>query len=134
MTPEIAEFFEDEWVRYFNEYTETAPLFELFNDFSNIYSANYDEYCDVWDIITAKQEEMEQEKLDNLTFKAAMEYGRKWEEHRADPENFLLEVEIEMLVRVVYELEHMNPHPYNFKYNTIYQNRNDYGNLQEKRF
>ena len=134
MTPEIAEFFEDEWVRYFNEYTETAPLFELFNDFSNIYSANYDEYCDVWDIITAKQEEMEQEKLDNLTFKAAMEYGRKWEEHRADPENFLLEVETEMLVRVVYELEHMNPHPYNFKYNTIYQNRNDYGNLQEKRF
>ena len=134
MTPEIAEFFEDEWVRYFNEYTETAPLFELFNDFSNIYSANYDEYCDVWDIITAKQEEMVQEKLDNLTFKMAMEYGRKWEEHRADLENFLLEVETEMLVRVVYELEHMNPHPYFFKYNTIYQNRNDYGNLQEKRF
>ena len=134
MTPEIAEFFEDEWVRYFNEYAETATLFELFNDFSNIYSANYDEYCDMLDIITAKQEEMVQEKLDNLTFKAAMEYGRKWEEHRADPENFLLEVETEMLVRVVDELEHLNPHPYNFKYNTLYKNRNDYGNLQEKRF
>ena len=134
MTPEIAEFFEDEWVRYFNEYAETATLFELFNDFSNIYSANYDEYCDMLNIITAKQEEMVQEKLDNLTFKAAMEYGRKWEEHRADPENFLLEVETEMLVRVVDELEHLNPHPYNFKYNTLYKNRNDYGNLQEKRF
>lgn len=134
MTPEIAEFFEDEWVRYFNEYAETAPLFELFNDFSNIYSANYDEYCDMLDIITAKQEEIQQEKLDNVTFKAAMEYSKKWEEHRADPENFLLEVETEMLARLVYELEHLNPHPYNFKYNTLYKNRNDYGNLQEKRF
>lgn len=134
MTPERMEFLEDEWVKYFTEYAETAPLFELFNDFSNIYSANYDEYCDVWDIITAKQEEIQQEKLDNVTFKAAMEYGRKWEQHRADPENFLLEVETEMLARVVYELEHLNPHPYNFKYNTLYKNRNDYGNLQEKRF
>ena len=133
MTPEIAEFFEDEWVRYFNEYAETAPLFELFNDFSNIYSANYDEYCDMLDIITAKQEEMVQEKLDNLTFKAAMEYGKKWEQFRADPEMFLL-VQTETAERLVYELEHLNPHPYNFKYNTIYQNRNDYGNLQEKRF
>ena len=134
MTPEIAECFEDEWVRYFNEYAENKSLTKLFDDFAIIYSANYDEYCDMLDIITAKQEEMEQEKLDNLTFKAAMEYGRKWEEHRADPENFLLEVETEILVRVVYELEHLNPHPYNFKYNTMYQNQNDYGNLQEKRF
>ena len=125
MTPERVEFLENEWVKYFTEYTETAPLFELFNDFSNIYSANYDEYCDVWDIITAKQEEIEQEKLDNLTFKAAMEYDRKWEEHRADPENFLLEVETEMFVRVVDELEHLNPHPYNFKYNTLYKNMNE---------
>ena len=134
MTPERVEFLEDEWVKYFNEYIETAPLFELFNDFSNIYSTNYDEYCDVWDIITAKQEEIEQEKLDNLTFKTAMEYGKKWKEHCADPENFLLEVETEMLARVVYELEHLNPHPYNFKYYTMYKNMNDYGNLQEKRF
>lgn len=134
MTPEKVEFLENEWVKYFTEYAETAPLVELFNDFSNIYSANYDEYCDVWDIIAAKQEEMVQEKLDNLIFNAAMEYGKKWEEHRADPENFLLEVETEMLARVVYELEHLNPHPYNFKYNTLYKNRNDYGNLQEKRF
>lgn len=134
MTPERMEFLEDEWVKYFNENTEHKPLTELFNDFANIYSANYDEYCDVWDIITAKQEEMEQEKLDNLTFKAAMEYSRKWEEHRADPENFLLEVETEMLARLVYGLEQLNPHPYNFKYNTMYQNQNDYGNLQEKRF
>lgn len=134
MTPERVEFLEDEWVTYFNEYAETAPLFELFNDFSNIYSANYNEYRDVWDIITAKQEEMVQEKLDNLTFNAAMEYGKKWEEHRADPENFLLEVETEMLARVVYELEHLNPYPYNFKYNTMYKNMNNYGNLQEKRF
>lgn len=134
MTPERMEFLEDEWVKYYTEYAETAPLVELFNDFSNIYSANYNEYCDVFDIITAKQEEIGQEELDNLTFKAAMEYGKKWEEHRADPENFLLEVETEMLARVVYELEHLNPHPYNFKYNTLYKNRNDYGNLQEKRF
>ena len=134
MTPEIAEFFEDEWVRYFNEYAETAPLFELFNDFSNIYSANYDEYCDMLDIITAKQEEMEQEKLDNLIFRAAMEYGKKWEQLRADPENFLLMVQMATAERLVYELEHLNPHPYNFKYNTMYQNQNDYGNLQEKRF
>lgn len=134
MTPERMEFLENEWVKYFTEYAETAPLTELFNDFSNIYSANYNEYCDVFDIITAKQEEIGQEELDNLTFKAAMEYGRKWEEHRADPENFLLEVKVEMLARVVYELEHLNPHPYNFKYNTLYKNRNDYGNLQEKRF
>ena len=134
MTPERMEFLENEWVKYFTEYVETAPLFELFNDFSNIYSANYDEYCDVWDIITAKQEEMEQEKLDNLTFNAVMEYGRKWEQLHANPENFLLEVETEMLVRVVDELEHLNPHPYNFRYNTLYKNRNDYGNLQEKRF
>lgn len=134
MTPERVEFLENEWVRYFNEYAETAPLFELFNDFSNIYSANYDEYCDMLDIITAKQEEMVQEKLDNLTFKAAMEYGRKWEEHRADPENFLLEFETEILARVVYKLEHLNPHPYNFKYYTMYKNMNDYRKLQEKRF
>lgn len=134
MTPERMEFLEDEWVKYFTEYAETAPLTKLFNDFSSIYSANYDEYCDVWDIITEKQEEMVQEKLDNLAFKAAMEYGKKWEEHRADPENFMLEVETEMLARVVYELEHLNPHPYYFKYNTLYKNRNDYGNLQEKRF
>lgn len=134
MTPERVEFLENEWVMYFNENIENKSLTKLFDDFANIYSANYDEYCDVWDIITAKQEEMVQEKLDNLTFNAAMEYGRKWEEHRADPENFLLEIETERLVRVVDELEHLNPHPYNFKYNTIYQNRNDYGNLQEKRF
>lgn len=134
MTPERVEFLENEWVKYFNEYAKTARLSKLFDDFSNIYSANYDEYCDVWNIITAKQEEIQQEKLDNVTFNAAMEYGKKWEEHRADPENFLLEVETEMLARVVYELEHLNPHPYNFKYNTLYKNRNDYGNLQEKRF
>ena len=134
MTPEIAEFFEDEWVRYFNEYTETAPLFELFNDFSNIYSANYDEYCDMLDIITAKQEEMVQEKLDNLTFKAAMEYGKKWEQLRTDPENFLLMVQTATAERLVYELEHLNPHPYNFKYYTMYKNMNDYRKLQEKRF
>ena len=134
MTPERVEFLENEWVEYFNEYAETAPLFELFNDFSNIYSANYDEYCDVWDIITAKQEEMEQEKLDNLTFRAAMEYGRKWEQFRTDPENFLLMVQAATAEGLVYELEHLNPHPYNFKYCTMYKNMNDYGNLQEKRF
>lgn len=134
MTPERMEFLEDEWVKYFTEYAETAPLTELFNDFSNIYSANYDEYCDVLDIITAKQEEIGQEELDNLTFKAAMEYGRKCEQLRADPENSILMVQTAITERLVYELEHLNPHPYNFKYNTIYQNRNDYGNLQEKRF
>ena len=134
MTPERVEFLENEWVKYFTEYAETAPLFELFNDFSNIYSANYDEYCDVWNIITVKQEEMEQEKLDNLTFKAAMEYGREWKQLSADPENFLLMVQMATTERLVYELEHLNPHPYNFKYNTMYQNQNDYGNLQEKRF
>lgn len=134
MTPERMEFLEDEWVKYFTEYAETTPLSELFNDFANISSANYDEYNDIWSIITAKQEEMEQGRLDNLVFAVAMIYGKFWERHCADPENFLLEVETEMLVKVVYELEHLNPHPYNFKYNTMYQNQNDYGNLQEKRF
>lgn len=127
MTPERMEFLENEWVKYFTEYAETAPLSELFNDFANIYSANYDEYNDIWNIITAKQEEMEQERLDNLTFAAGMSYGKFWERHRADPENFLLEVETAMAERLVYELEHLNPHPYNFKYNTINQNHNDYG-------
>ena len=125
MTPERVEFLENEWVKYFNENTENKSLTKLFDDFANIYSASYDEYCDVWDIITAKQEEMVHEKLDNLTFKAAMEYGREWEQLRADPENFLLEVETEMLVRVVYKLEHLNPHPYNFKYCTMYKNMNE---------
>lgn len=134
MTPERIEFLEDEWVKYFTENTENKTLTKLFDDFANIYSANYDEYCDVWDIITAKQEEVKQKRLDDLALAIAAVYNDKWEEHRADPENFLLEVEAEMLARVVYELEHLNPHPYNFKYNTIYQNRNDYGNLQEKRF
>lgn len=134
MTPERMEFLENEWVKYFSEYAETAPLSELVNDFANIYSANYDEYNDIWNIITAKQEEMEQEELDNLAFAAAMSYGKFWECHRADPENFLLEVETAMAERLVYELEHLNPHPYNFKYNTCYQNHNDYGDLQEKRF
>ena len=134
MTPERMEFLEDEWVRYFNENIEHKSLTELFNDFANIYSTNYDEYCDVWDIITAKQEEVKQKRLDDLALAIAAVYNDKWEEHRADPENFLLEVETEMLARVVYELEHLNPHPYNFKYNTLYKNRNDYGNLQEKRF
>ena len=134
MTPERVEFLENEWVKYFTENTENKSLTKLFDDFAIIYSANYDEYCDMLDIITAKQEEMVQEKLDNLTFKAAMEYGRKWEEHRADPENFLLEFETEILARVVYKLEHLNPHPYNFKYCTMYKNMNDYRKLQEKRF
>ncbi len=125
MTPERMEFLENEWLKYFTEYAETAPLFELVNDFANIYSANYDEYCDIWDIITAKQEEVEQERLDKLAFKAAMEYGKKWEQLRADSENFLLEVETEMAERLVYELEHLNPHPYNFKYNTMYKNLRD---------
>lgn len=123
MTPERIEFLENEWVKYFTEYAKTAPLSKLVNDFANIYSANYDEYCDIWNIITAKQEEMEQERLDNLTFAAAMSYGKFWECHRADPENFLLEVETAMAERLVYELEHLNPHPYNFKYNTMNQNR-----------
>ena len=127
MTPERMEFLENEWLKYFTEYAETAPLFELVNDFANIYSANYDEYCDIWDIITAKQEEVEQERLDKLAFKAAMEYGKKWEQHRADTENFLLEVETETAERLVYELEHLNPHPYNFKYNTMYKNHNNHG-------
>lgn len=134
MTPERVEFLENEWVTYFNEYAENKSLTKLFDDFANIYSTNYDEYCDVWDIITAKQEEMVQEKLDNLTFNAAMEYGRKCEQLRADPENFLLEFETEILVGVVDDFEHLNPHPYNFKYYTMYKNMNDYGNLQEKRF
>lgn len=125
MTPERVEFLENEWVEYFTEYAENKPLTELFNDFANIYSANYNEYCDVWDIITAKQEEIQQEKLNNVTFKVAMEYGKKWEEHHADPENFLLEVETEMLARMVYELEHLNPHPYYFKYCTMYKNMNE---------
>lgn len=125
MTPERMEFLENEWVKYFSEYAETAPLSELVNDFANIYSANYDEYCDIWNIITAKQEEMEQERLDNLTFAAAMSYGKFWEHHSADPENFLLEVETAMAERLVYELEHLNPHPYNFKYNTMNQNRKE---------
>lgn len=125
MTPERMEFLENEWVKYFTEYAETAPLSELFNDFANIYSANYDEYCDIWNIITAKQEEMEQERVDNLAFAAAMSYGKFWECHRADPENFLLEVETAMAERLVYELEHLNPHPYNFKYNTMNQNRKE---------
>lgn len=127
MTPERIEFLENEWVKYFTEYAETAPLSELFNDFANIYSANYDEYQDIWYIITVKQEDMEQERLDELTFAAGMSYGKFWERHRADPENFLLEVETAMAERLVYELEHLNPHPYNFKYNTCYQNHNDYG-------
>ena len=133
MTPERVEFLEDEWVKYFTENAENKSLTKLFDDFANIYSANYDEYCDVWDIITAKQEEMVQEKLDNLTFKAAMEYGKKWEQFRADPEIFLL-VQTETAERLVYELEHLNPHPYNFKYCTMYKNMNDYRKLQEKRF
>lgn len=133
MTLERVEFLENEW-KYFNENTENKSLTELFNDFANIYSANYDEYCDVWDIITTKQEEIVQEKLDNLTFKAAMEYGRKWEQLNADPENFLLMVQTATAEWLVYELEHLNPHPYNFKYYTMYKNMNDYGNLQEKRF
>lgn len=134
MTPERVEFLENEWVKYFNENTEHKPLTELFNDFANIYSATYDEYNDIWNIITEAQEEVMQERLDDLALTTAAVYNKKWEEHRADPENFLLEVETEMLVRVVYELEHLNPYPYNFKYNTMYQNQNDYGNLQEKRF
>lgn len=134
MTPERVEFLEDEWVKYFNENTEHKPLTELFNDFANIYSATYDEYNDIWNIITKAQEEVVQERLYDLALTTAAAYNKKWEEHRADPENFLLEVETEMLVRVVDELEHLNPHPYNFKYNTMYQNQNDYGNLQEKRF
>lgn len=125
MTPERMEFLENEWVKYFTEYVETAPLYQLINDFANIYSANYDEYNDIWNIITAKQEEMEQERLDNLIFAAGMSYGKFWERHRADPENFLLEVETAMVERLVYELEHLNPHPYNFKYNTMYQNRKE---------
>lgn len=125
MTPERMEFLENEWMKYFTEYAETAPLFELVNDFANIYSVNYDEYCDIWNIITAKQEEMEQEELDNLAFAAAMSYGKFWERHSADPENFLLEVETAMAERLVYELEHLNPHPYNFKYNTMNQNRKE---------
>lgn len=125
MTPERMEFLENEWVKYFSEYAETAPLSELFNDFANIYSANYDEYQDIWYIITVKQEDMEQERLDELTFVAGMSYGEFWERHRADPENFLLEVETAMAERLVYELEHLNPHPYNFKYNTMYQNRKE---------
>lgn len=125
MTPERMEFLETEWVKYFDEYAETAPLSELFNDFANIYSANYDEYQDIWYIITVKQEDMEQERLDELTFAAGMSYGKFWERHRADPENFLLEVETAMAERLVYELEHLNPHPYNFKYNTMNQNRKE---------
>lgn len=127
MTPERMEFLENEWVKYFTEYAETAPLSELFNDFANIYSANYDEYQGIWYIITVKQEEMEQEELDNLAFAAAMNYGKFLERHRADPENFMFEIETAMAERLVYELEHLNPHPYNFKYNTCYQNHNDYG-------
>ena len=127
MTPERVEFLEDEWVKYFNENTEHKPLYELFNDFANIYSATYDEYEDIWNIITATQEEVVQARLDDLALSVAAAYNKKWEEHRADPENFLLEVETEMLVKVVYEVEHLNPHPYNFKYNTCYQNHNDYG-------
>ena len=134
MTPERVEFLENEWMMYFNENTENKSLTKMFNDFANIYSANYDEYCDVWDIITAKQEEVMQERLDDLALTTAAAYNKKWEEHRADPENFLLEVETEILARVVYKLEHLNPHPYNFKYYTMYKNMNDYGNLQEKRF
>lgn len=133
MTPERMEFLENEWVKYFNENTEHKPLNELFNDFANIYSATYEEYNDIWNIITKTQEEVVQERLDDLALTTAAVYNKKWKEHRADPENFLLEVETEMLVRVVNELEHLNPHPYNFKYNTMYQNQNDYGNLQEKR-
>lgn len=134
MTPERVEFLENEWVMYFNEHTGHKPLTELFNDFANIYSANYEEYNDIWNIITKAQEEVRQERLDNLALATAMAYNKKWEEHRADPENFLLEVETEILARVVYKLEHLNPHPYNFKYYTMYKNMNDYGNLQEKRF
>lgn len=134
MTPERMEFLENEWVKYFNENTGHKPLTELFNDFANIYSANYEEYNDIWNIITKAQEEVMQERLDNLALATAAAYNKKWEEHRVDPENFLLEVETEMLVRVVDELEHLNPHPYNFKYYTMYKNMNDYGNLQEKRF
>lgn len=127
MTPERVKFLEDEWVKYFNENTEHKPLYELFNDFANIYSATYDEYNDIWNIITEAQEEVMQERIDDLTLTTAAAYNKKWEEHRADPENFLLEVETEMLVRAVDELEHLNPHPYNFKYNTCYQNHNNYG-------
>ncbi len=134
MTPERVEFLENEWVRYFNENTGHKPLTELFNDFANIYSANYEEYNDIWNIITKAQEEMRQERLNDLILATAAAYNKKWEEHRADPENFLLEVETEILARVVYKLEHLNPHPYNFKYYTMYKNMNDYGNLQEKRF
>lgn len=134
MTPERVEFLENEWVKYFTENAEHRPLYELFNDFANIYSATYEEYNDIWNIITAKQEEVMRERLDNLALMTAAAYNKKWEEHRADPENFMLEIETEMLVRVVEELEHLNPHPYNFEYNTTYQNQNDYGNLQEKRF
>lgn len=126
MTPERIEFLENEWVKYFTENAETAPLSELFNDFANIYSANYDEYQDIWYIITTKQEDMEQERLDELIFAAGMSYGKFWERHRADPENFLLEVETAMAERLVYELEHLNPHPYNFKYNTMNQNRREH--------
>ena len=117
-----------------NENTGHKPLTKLFNDFANIYSANYEEYNDIWNIITKTQEEVRQERLDNLALATAEAYNKKWEEHRADPENFLLEVETEILARVVYKLEHLNPHPYNFKYYTMYKNMNDYGNLQEKRF
>ena len=134
MTTERMEFLEYELVKYFNEYAENKSLTKLFDDFANIYSANYDEYCDVWDIIAAKQEEVKQKRLDDLALAIAAVYNDKWEEHRADPENFLLEVETEILARVVYKLEHLNPHPYNFKYCTMYKNMNDYGNLQEKRF
>ena len=134
MTPERVEFLENEWVMYFNENTGHKSLTELFNDFANIYSANYEEYNDIWNIITKAQEEVRQERLDNLALATAAAYNKKWEEHRADPENFLLEVETEILARVVYKLEHLNPHPYNFKYYTMYKNMNDYGNLQEKRF
>ncbi len=134
MTPERVEFLENEWVKYFIENAEYKPLTKLFNDFANIYSATYDEYNDIWNIITEAQEEVVQKQLNDLALTTAAVYNKKWKEHCADPENFLLEVEIEMLVKVVYELEHLNPHPYNFKYNTRYQNQNGYGNLQEKRF
>ena len=134
MTPERVEFLENEWVKYFNENTGHKPLTELFNDFANIYSANYEEYNDIWNIITKAQEEVRQERLDNLALATAAAYNKKWEEHRADPENFLLEFETEILARVVYKLEHLNPHPYNFKYYTMYKNMNDYRKLQEKRF
>ena len=134
MTPERVEFLEDEWVKYFDENTGHKPLIELFNDFANIYSANYEEYNDIWNIITKAQEEVRQERLDNLALATAAAYNKKLEEHRADPENFLLEVETEILARVVYKLEHLNPHPYNFKYYTMYKNMNDYRKLQEKRF